>query len=110
MSIEQLQKDIAAAKAAYVAKAQDLESTWRPLSARVVALQKELTAEIASGAKACGNCGAPAHGLFRFPQTPKGVPQIRLVEIACSRLCRVSVVDQDREKAVTAWNEQYGKQ
>jgi hypothetical protein len=109
MSIERLQKDISEAKAKYQAAAQEKESVWRPLSNRVVALQKDLTAEIASGALECDSCGAPARGLFRYPQTPKGVPQIKLVEIACSKLCRLAVVDQDREKAVAAWNLQYGR-
>jgi hypothetical protein len=109
MSIEQLQKDIADARAKYQAAAQEKESVWRPLSNKVTSLQKELTAEIASGAGACEKCGAPAHGMFRFPQTPKGMDQIKLVEISCSRLCKVSTVDQDREKAVEKWNAQYAR-
>jgi hypothetical protein len=47
--------------------------------------------------------------MFRFPQTPKGMDQIKLVEISCSRLCKVSTVDQDREKAVEKWNAQYAR-
>lgn len=109
MTIEQVKQQLESAVAAYRAKAAEKESVWRPLSAKVKALQAELQAALTEGANPCASCGGPALGLERT-KSISPTAQIQFFEIGCAGVCAVrgkspAQVDGTREGAIAKWNE-----
>lgn len=106
-NIDQLQEQINTLKAERDAQVADQpQAAIEALNRQIIDLQNEITAQIVEGAKPCGVCGNPPHGL-RQNAAVKNNP-IFMFEIGCLHCNDTRVQDVTNAGAVTKWNQTYG--